>query len=222
MTPHRGNTILICSSQLLPRPCLGPLRGFFDLKRRPSRALNSPCALPLGLQRSKDTVRCAALGPEVPATADANLDFVFVETHTFAYRSLNVKSQQKIIDLMSIPGKGAASLQVHVVLRSVQCTICCVVVVVVLLATLGPVIPTSHSIPCRIPDGWQKHLPLLLFPQRPLPVVVTHTAGTGPVGNGQHFLGLLTTIAAICWHFLNHLFIVAVIVLGLVHSRYGH
>ena len=44
MTPHRGNTVLFCSSQQLPSP---------------SRAL-----LP-ELQRNKDTVRCDTLGAEV-------------------------------------------------------------------------------------------------------------------------------------------------------------
>ena len=51
MTPHRGNTIL---------------EGLFELTRRPSRALDSPRALLLELQRYKDTVRCGALGAEVP------------------------------------------------------------------------------------------------------------------------------------------------------------
>ena len=30
MTPHRGNTILFCSSQQLPRLHLGPLQGFLS------------------------------------------------------------------------------------------------------------------------------------------------------------------------------------------------
>ena len=30
MTPHRGNTILFCSSQQLPRLCLGPSKGFLS------------------------------------------------------------------------------------------------------------------------------------------------------------------------------------------------
>ena len=41
------------------------LEGLFELTRRPSRALDSPALLP-ELQRNKDTVRCAALGTEVP------------------------------------------------------------------------------------------------------------------------------------------------------------
>ena len=40
--------------------------AFFELTRRPSRALDSPGALLLELQRYKDTVRSAALGAEVP------------------------------------------------------------------------------------------------------------------------------------------------------------
>ena len=42
------------------------LEGLFELTRRPSRALDSPPALLPELQRYKDTVRCAALGVEVP------------------------------------------------------------------------------------------------------------------------------------------------------------
>ena len=55
MTPHRGNTILFRSSQQLPRLRLGPSKGFFELTRCPWRALDSPCALLLELQRYKDT-----------------------------------------------------------------------------------------------------------------------------------------------------------------------
>ena len=66
MTPRRGNTILFRSSQQLPCLCLGPLKGFFELKRRPSRALDSPRALLPELQRNKDTIGCALLGAEVP------------------------------------------------------------------------------------------------------------------------------------------------------------
>ena len=39
--------------------------GLFELTRRPSRALDSPHVLVPELKRSKDTVRCAALGVEV-------------------------------------------------------------------------------------------------------------------------------------------------------------
>ena len=65
MTPRRGNTILFRSFQQLPRLRLGPLKVFFELTQRPSRALDSPRALLPELQRNKDTVRCAALGAEV-------------------------------------------------------------------------------------------------------------------------------------------------------------
>ena len=55
------------------------LEVLFELTRRPSRALNSPCALLLELQRSKDTDRCAG-GPRTTSrTTDANLDCAFVE-----------------------------------------------------------------------------------------------------------------------------------------------
>ena len=58
MTPHRGNTIFFRSSLQLPHLRLGP--------RRPSRSLDLPHALLPELQRYKDTVKCAALGAEVP------------------------------------------------------------------------------------------------------------------------------------------------------------
>ena len=64
MTPRWGNTILFRSSQQLPRLRLGPLKGFFELTGRPSRALDSPHTLLPKLQRNKDTVRCVALGHE--------------------------------------------------------------------------------------------------------------------------------------------------------------
>ena len=68
MTPHREDTFLYRSSQHIPRLCLGPMKveGLFELKRRPSRALDSPRALLPELQKYKDTIRCAALGAEVP------------------------------------------------------------------------------------------------------------------------------------------------------------
>ena len=47
----------------------------------PSRTLDSPRALLPELQRYKDTVRCVALGAEVPGqrTTNANLVHAFVE-----------------------------------------------------------------------------------------------------------------------------------------------
>ena len=42
------------------------LEGLLELTRRPSWALDLPRALLPELQRYKDTVRCAALGAEVP------------------------------------------------------------------------------------------------------------------------------------------------------------
>ena len=58
------------------------LEGLFELTQRPSRALDSPCAMLPELYRYKDTARCAALGAEVPGqrlpTTVANLDCAFV------------------------------------------------------------------------------------------------------------------------------------------------
>ena len=66
VTPCRGNIILFRSSQQLPRLRLGPLKGFFELTRRPSRALNLSCALLPELPMYKDTVMGAAPSAEVP------------------------------------------------------------------------------------------------------------------------------------------------------------
>ena len=61
--------------------------GLFELTRRPSRALNSPRALLLELQRYKDTVRCAARGAEVPGHRQQLLTQTlivrFLKTHFF-------------------------------------------------------------------------------------------------------------------------------------------
>ena len=87
MTPHRGNTILFRSSQQLPRLRLGPSKGFFELTRRPSQALDSPRALLPELQRYKDTARCAALGAEVPGHRQQQLTQTLIvrllKTHFF-------------------------------------------------------------------------------------------------------------------------------------------
>ena len=66
MTPHGGNTILFRSSQQTPSSPSRTLEGLFELTQRPSQALDSPRSLLPELQRYKDTVRCVALGAEVP------------------------------------------------------------------------------------------------------------------------------------------------------------
>ena len=84
MTSRRGNTLIFRSSQQLPRLRLGPLKGFFELTRRSSRALDSPPALLLELQRYKDTVRCAVVGAEVPGHQQKHL------TQTLILRLLKI------------------------------------------------------------------------------------------------------------------------------------
>ena len=63
------------------------LEGLFELTRRPSRALDSPRALLPELQRYKDTVRCAALGAEVPGHRQEQLTQTLIvrllKTHFF-------------------------------------------------------------------------------------------------------------------------------------------
>ena len=87
MTPHRGNAVLFRSSQQLPRLRLGPSKGFFELTRRPSRALDSSRALLPELQRYKDTVKGVALGAEVPGHRQQHLTQTLVvrllKTHFF-------------------------------------------------------------------------------------------------------------------------------------------
>ena len=63
------------------------LEELFQLTRRPSRALDSPRALLPELQRYKDTVRCAALGAEVPGHRQQQLTQTLIvrllKTHFF-------------------------------------------------------------------------------------------------------------------------------------------
>ena len=68
------------------------LEGLFELTRRPSRALASPRALLLELQRHKDTVRCAALGAEVPGYRKQQL------TQTLIVRLLKTHFFTSILD----------------------------------------------------------------------------------------------------------------------------
>ena len=86
MTPCRGNTILFRSSQQLSRLRLGPSKGFFELTRRPSWALDSPRALLPELQRYKDTVRCGELGAEVQGQRQQQL------TQTLIVRLLKTRT----------------------------------------------------------------------------------------------------------------------------------
>ena len=88
---RRGYFLLFRSSQQFPHIRLRPLKGLslglsYHGPWRPSRAPDSPHALLLELQRNKDTVRCAPLGAELTGqlkTADANIDFAFVENALF-------------------------------------------------------------------------------------------------------------------------------------------
>ena len=84
------------------------LEGLYELTRRPSRALDSPCALLPELQRYKDTVRCGALGAEVPGHRQQQMKQTLIvrlsKTH-FLHRSLILKSQQNRIELVTRPGK---------------------------------------------------------------------------------------------------------------------
>ena len=65
--PSSGKHYSLAFLPATPSSLSWTLEGLFELTRRPSPALDSPRALLPELQRYKDTVRCAALGAEVPA-----------------------------------------------------------------------------------------------------------------------------------------------------------
>ena len=81
MTPRRGNAILFRSSQQLSRLRIRPLKGFFELTRRPSRALISPRALLPELQRNKGHRQGCALGAEVPGHRQEQLTQTLMIVH---------------------------------------------------------------------------------------------------------------------------------------------
>ena len=104
MTPRWGDNFSLKFLPGTPSSRSRTLEGLFELTRRLLRALDSPRALLSELQRKKDTVKCAAIGVDVPGhskSADANLDCAFVE-NTLSYTdSLIVKSQQNRIELVT-------------------------------------------------------------------------------------------------------------------------
>ena len=73
MTPCRGKNLSLLLLTVTPSSPSRTLEGLFELIRRPSRALDSPCALLPELQRYKDLVRCTALGAEVPGHCQQQL-----------------------------------------------------------------------------------------------------------------------------------------------------
>ena len=88
MTPHRGNlNPSLPFLRATPSSPARTLEELFELTRRPSRALDSSCALLPELQRYKDTVRCAALGVEVPGHHQQQLTQILIvrllKTHFF-------------------------------------------------------------------------------------------------------------------------------------------
>ena len=78
MTPRWGKTSL---RPLVPANLSSlsrTLEELFELSQRHSRALDSPRVVLPELQRNKDTVRCAALGAEVPAHRQEQLEQYFI------------------------------------------------------------------------------------------------------------------------------------------------
>ena len=66
MTPNLGGCCSLRYPLATPLSRRCTLEGIFELTRRPSRALHLPRVLLLELQRNNYTVRCVALGVEVP------------------------------------------------------------------------------------------------------------------------------------------------------------
>ena len=64
--PLFGETLISSVPPRLSHHRLEPLEGFFELTRRPSKALPLPRALLPESQRIKDTVRCVVLAAVVP------------------------------------------------------------------------------------------------------------------------------------------------------------
>ena len=85
-------SLYLCSFEATYALRLSALEGLFELTRRPSRALDSPRALLPELQRYKDTVRCAALGAEVPGHRQQQL------TQTLIVRLLKTHFFTSILD----------------------------------------------------------------------------------------------------------------------------
>ena len=68
------------------------------------------------LQRYKDTVRCVALGAEVPGHRQQLTQTLIVhllKTHFFTHRSLIVKRQQNIIELVAKPNMQGQSMDLR-------------------------------------------------------------------------------------------------------------
>ena len=98
------------SLPFLPANLSSPSRtheGLFQLTWCPLRALDSPRALLLERQRYKDTARCAELCAEVPGHQQQKLTQTWIvrllKTHFSTHRSLIVKSQQNMIELVTRP-----------------------------------------------------------------------------------------------------------------------
>ena len=84
MSPRWETLLFLLATSSSPSRTLEVL---FELTRRPSRAIVSPRVLLPELQRSKDTVRCEALGAKVPGHRQKQLTqtlFVcLLKTHFF-------------------------------------------------------------------------------------------------------------------------------------------
>ena len=104
--PKSGKHYSLAFLPATPLSASRTLEWLFELTRRPSQALDSPCALLPEPQRYKDTVRCAALGAEVPGHRQQQLRQTLIvrllKTHFFTL-ILDFESQQNRIELVTRP-----------------------------------------------------------------------------------------------------------------------
>ena len=99
MTPHRGNNILLCSSQQLPRLCLVPLKDFLSWR---GALQGSLCDASGTTEKQGHCQVCSARrgGPRTPSKNSWRKPWLgFCWKHTFLHRSLIFKSQQYRIEL---------------------------------------------------------------------------------------------------------------------------
>ena len=95
ITPHKGKNYTLLFLTATPSSPSRTLEELFELTRRTSWVFDSPLALLPELQRCKDTVRCAALGVEVPGHRQQQLTQTLVvrllKTH---FSTLNLESTE--------------------------------------------------------------------------------------------------------------------------------
>ena len=86
--PLSGKNYSIPVLPAIPSSLSRILEGLFELKQRPSRVLNWPRALLPELRKNKDTIKCGALGAQVPIQLQEQLTKTLIvrllKTHLFS------------------------------------------------------------------------------------------------------------------------------------------